>query len=109
MDSTMGTTNTNVTTPAAGGSSCHDTGQGAGGWLGGRRRIVVAVAVIAAATIALALGQHWIAATNLVSLLFLLPCAAMMFMCMKGNHGQQTSTPPASTQGDTPSIADTRN
>jgi hypothetical protein len=104
----MGTTNTQVTTPGAGGSSCHGTGQGTRGWLGGRRGIVIA-AVVAVAATALALGQHWLAVANLVPLLFVLPCAVMMFMCMKGNHGQQTNGPPASTQGGTPSITDTRN
>src|SRR5438067_1601783 len=104
----MGTTNTQVTTPAAGGSSCHGTGQGARGWLGGRRGLVIA-AVVAAAATALAQGQHWLAVANLVPLLFVLPCAAMMFMCMKGNHGQQTNAPPAPTHGGTPSITDTRN
>jgi hypothetical protein len=40
--------------------------------------------------IALALTQHWLAVAELGPLLFLLPCALMMFMCMKGmNHGQQ--------------------
>jgi len=104
----METTNTLVTTHSAGGSSCHSTGQGTRGWLGGQRGLVIA-AVVAAEAAALALGQHWLAAADLVPLLFVLPCAAMMFMCMKGNHGQQTSAPPASTQGGTPTITDTRN
>jgi hypothetical protein len=104
----METTNTQVTTHAAGGSSCYSTGQGTRGWLGGRGGLVIAGIVAAAAT-ALALGQHWLAAADLVPLLFVLPCAVMMFMCVKGNHGRQTNAPPASSQGGTPSITDTRN
>src|SRR5438445_8518048 len=102
MYSPMGTTNTQVTTPAAGGSSRRGTTQVTRGWLGGRRRLVIVVAAVAAGAIALALGQHWLAAADLVPLLFLLPCATMMFMCLKGNHGQQTNSPPASAQGETP-------
>lgn len=38
----------------------------------------------------LALSQSWITVGNLLPLLFTLPCAVMMFMCMKGmRHGQQ--------------------
>jgi hypothetical protein len=104
----MATTNTQVTIPAASNSTCHGAGQGAHGWLGGRRSLIIA-AVVATAATALALGQHWLAVANLVPLLFILPCAAMMFMCMKGNHGQQANVPPASTPGGTPTITDTRN
>ena len=100
----MEMTNTQVTSHAAGGSFCH----GARGWLGGRRGLVIAAGVALAAT-ALALGQHWLAAADLVPLLFVLPCAVMMFMCMKGNHSQQTNGPPASSQGGTPVITDTGN
>ena len=103
----METTNTQVTTHAPSGSACHGTGLGTRGWLGGQRGFVIA-AVIAAAATAFALGQHWLAAADLVPLLFVLPCAAMIFMCMKGNHGQQTNAPPASTQGGTPTITDAR-
>lgn len=103
----METTDIQVTAPAAGGSSRHGAGQGTHGWLGGQRGLVIA-AVVAAAAIALAVGQHWLTAADLVPLLFVLPCAVMMFMCMKGNHGQQTDVPPASTQGGTPGITDIR-
>jgi len=33
---------------------------------------------------ALALSQHWLTVVDLVPLLFVVPCAVMMFMCMKG-------------------------
>jgi uncharacterized membrane protein len=63
-----------------------------------------------AAGITFALSQHWFAVAALTPLLFLLPCAAMMFMCMKGmNHGQQTSAAPASAGADTPTSTNTRN
>lgn len=73
---------------AAGSSSCHGGRRSSGGWLSRRRGLVIGGVVVAAA-IALALGQHWLTIAALTPLLFLLPCALMMFMCMKG-HGRQT-------------------
>ena len=97
-----------MTNPTASNSSCHRTGQSSHGWLGGQRGLIIAGLVAAAAT-ALALSQHWLAAADLVPLLFVLPCAAMMLMCMKGNHGEQTNASAASAENGTPSITDTRN
>ena len=100
----METTNGQVTTAAAGGSSCHDAGQGSPGWLTGRRGLVVGVAV-AGAAISLALSQYWLAVADLVPLLVVLPCAAMMFHCVKGmNRGQQTDTAQASPQNEGPTL-----
>ena len=104
----METTNTQVTASATDGSFWHGNRRGTQGWLGEHRGLGVA-AIVAAAGTALALNQHWLAAADLVPLLFALPCAVMMFMCMKGGHGQQTDTPPASTQSGTSSITDPRN
>jgi len=67
--------------PTAGGSS----------WLVRRRGPIVAVAAVAALS-ALALGQHWVAIADLAPLLYVLPCAAMMFVCMR--HGQQSDNHP---------------
>jgi hypothetical protein len=58
---------------------------------------------------ALAVGQHWLAAADLVPLLFVLPCAAMMFMCMKGSHSEQTKASPTSVPNGTPNVTETRN
>ena len=103
----METTNTPVT-HAANGSPCRGAGQGSRGWLGGRRGLVVATVAVTSAA-ALALDQHWLAVADLVPLLFVMPCAAMMFMCMKGNHGSRTNAAPAPVPGEAPGIADTRN
>ena len=101
----MSPTNTQVTAPAANGLAPRAACSGL------RRRrgpfILVIGAIFAAAAIALALGEHWLAAADLVPLIFVLPCAAMMFMCMKGTHGRQTSAPPDSTQGGTSRSTDT--
>jgi hypothetical protein len=98
----METTNHPMTTPAAGSSSCHNASQGSVSWLSRRRGLVFGGGAIVAG-VALALSQHWLTVAELIPLLFLLPCAAMMFMCMKGmNHGHQTSASPASTSADTP-------
>jgi hypothetical protein len=100
----MGMTNGQVTTPATGGSSCHGSGQGSPRWLRGRRGLVVGVAA-AATAIALTLSQHWLAIANLVPLLVVLPCAAMMFTCMKGmNRGQQADTAQSSLQNGAPTL-----
>ena len=56
---------------------------------------------VAAAAIALALSQHWLAIADLVPLLAVLPCAVMMFHCVKGmNRGQQTGTAQAPLQNE---------
>ena len=108
----METTNGLITTPpATGRSSCHNAAQGSRSWLGGWRGLAIAGVVIAAGA-GLALNQHWLAIANLVPLLFVLPCMAMMFMCMKGmNHGRQTdpTTTGAPTGGGTPTATDPRN
>jgi hypothetical protein len=106
----METTNHLITTPAAAGSpSCHSAGQGSGSWLSRRRSLVFGGATIAAG-IAFALSQNWLTVAALTPLLFLLPCAVMMLMCMKGmNHGEQTSAAPASAGADTPTSTNTRN
>jgi Protein of unknown function (DUF2933) len=99
----METTNQLITTPAtAGSSSCHGARQGSGSWLSRRRGMVLGGGAILTAT-AFALSRHWLTIAELTPLLFLLPCAVMMFMCMKGmNHGQQTSAAPVSGRADTP-------
>jgi hypothetical protein len=93
----METTNVRMTTPAA------------PGWFSGRRGLVIAIAA-AAAALALAAGQHWLAIADLVPLLFVLPCALMMFKCMKAaNRGSQIGTTQASAPSDTPTAIDMRN
>jgi len=79
------------------------------GWLSGGRGLVIALAV-AAAAVATAAGQHWLAIADLVPLLFVLPCAVMMLERVKGtNGGEQTGTTQASAPSDTPTAADGRN
>jgi len=108
----MEPTNGPITTPTAiGGASCRGAGHGSGSWLGRWRGFAIAGVIVAAGTM-LAVSQHWLAVANLVPLLFLLPCAAMMFMCMKGmNHGQQMDTTAAavSVRNEAPTTTDTRN
>ena len=79
----MAATNVEVIAPATGRLA----------WLGRRRGAVIAVAAIAAGA-ALALSQSWLAAADLAPLLYVLPCAAVMFVCMR--HGQQSNTHPES-------------
>lgn len=63
--------------------------------------------VVIAAGIGLALSEHWLDIAQLVPLLFVLPCIAMMFMCMKGmNHSQQVDSPAKrGSAGDEPPTA----
>lgn len=90
-----------TTTKMSGSSSCHAPGHSQHSWLGRHRGAVITVIVAAAAT-ALALSQHWLAAATLLPLLYVLPCAVMMFMCMKGmNHGEQPAAP-APVRNETP-------
>lgn len=99
----METTTHPITTPAAaGGLSCHRAGHGSGSWLGRRRGLVLGGGAIVAG-VALALSRDWLTFAELTPLLFLLPCAAMMLMCMKGmNHGQQTGGSQVPANADTP-------
>ena len=67
------------------------------------------IAAVAGTAIALALGQNWLAAADLLPLLYVLPCAAMMFACMRGHmSGQQQDTTQAQT-GTAGPVAGTQN
>ena len=78
-------------------------------WLSGQRGLVTALA-LAAAAVAIAASQHWLAIADLVPLLFVLPCAVMMLKCMKGtNRGPQTGTTEAAAPSDAPTAIDMRN
>jgi len=93
----METTNVQMTTPSA------------PGWFSGRHGLVIAMAV-AAAAVAIAADQHWLAIADLVPLLFVLPCAVMMFKCIKGtNRGPQAVATQASAPSDAPAAIDMRN
>jgi hypothetical protein len=47
----------------------------------------------------LALGEKWVALSAIAPLLYILPCAVMMFMCMKGmNHGRNEGSGDAESQ-----------
>jgi hypothetical protein len=97
----METTNGQTITQSS-GPFYRVTGQGPSGWFG--RGLVIAAAVTTVAAVgALALGQRWLAVANLLPLLYVLPCAAMMFMCMKGmSHGRQTATPQTAPRNEAP-------
>jgi hypothetical protein len=105
----METKNHLITTPAtAGSSSCQSAHQGSGSWLSRRRGLVFGGGAIVAGT-ALALSQHWLTFPEVAPLLFLVPCAVMIFVCMKGmSHNQQTSADPPSAGADTPIGTNTR-
>jgi len=88
---------------------CHQVGQGSRGWLSHRRGLVAGGALTAAA-IALALSQRWVAIADLVPLAYVLPCAAMMFMCMRGMRpGQQTDPGQGPARAEAATAADARN
>ena len=58
---------------------------GAWRWLQDRRVLILGVVVIG--FVALTLSWNSLAALGLLPLLYILPCMAMMYMCMKGmNH-----------------------
>lgn len=104
----MESKNLNISSPATGATSRR--GATKGRWLGGWRSGAVASVVIAAG-IGLALSQHWFDIADLLPLLFVLPCMAMMFVCMKGmNHNQQVDTPTkrGSTAEGSPTATDPR-
>ena len=102
----MQTTNTAITIAATDNTSSYGTAKITPAWVG-RGLIVAAVAALCAT--ALALGYHWIAAADLLTLLYVLPGAAMMLMCMKGHHGRATRGAPASGPDRAPNITEARN
>jgi hypothetical protein len=91
-----------ATSAAAGSSSCHSASPGSGSWPTRRRGWVFGGAIIVIGT-AVALSQHWLTVAALIPVLFVLPCAVMMFMCMKGmSHGQDKSAVQSSASTKTP-------
>jgi hypothetical protein len=84
--------------PAEGGSSGHATTQGSPSRRLRSRGLIIAAA-LTAGVVVLAVWQRWLTLAELTPLLFAVPCAVMMFMCMRGmSHGQSSdaSQAPAS-------------
>jgi hypothetical protein len=59
-------------------------------YLRGRNGLVIAVAALG--TIGLFAGWQWFGAASMLPLLYAVPCAVMMMMCMRG-HGGTDNTP----------------
>ena len=74
---------------------------GALAYLRGRRGLLLVVAALG--IIAFFAGWRWFGAAAMLPLLYTLPCAAMMAMCMRG-HGASgnTSTAPNNSAGSGP-------
>ena len=95
----METTRSEVLPPAYRSVSSRFLGADVSGWLGQRRSFVIAGVAIAAS----AVPAVWVALTDPARLLFFLPCAVMMFMCMKGmSQESQVEATLASPPSDTP-------
>lgn len=98
----MASTNDLATTPAITVSpSVPVGGWDFGAWRRRRPSVIFAVSAVVAVVV-LALAQQWLAVAQLTPLLFLLPCALMMFMCMKG-HGRRPDSTPGAAISDRPS------
>jgi hypothetical protein len=68
-------------------ASCHGSNQDSGNRFSRRPRLVLGVSAVIIG-IAVVLNQHWFALSALAPLLFVLPCAVMLTVCMKGMaHG----------------------
>ena len=67
-------------------------------FLAGRKGLVVAVVAVGI-ILALLAGWTWLGTAAVLPLLYTLPCAAMMAMCMKGQGGSG-STPGKPDGGD---------
>jgi hypothetical protein len=72
------------------------------GWLDRRRGLILGGGALVV-LLALALSQHWLTLAGLLPLLFVLPCAVMMFMCM--NHAQRAGGSQTSSDPDDPTRA----
>jgi hypothetical protein len=65
----------------------------------GQHRGVIIAVTLAVAVAAFALSRYWLPLATFAPLILLVPCAVMMFMCMRGmNHGEQVNpeVPPGS-------------
>src|ERR1019366_855101 len=62
-------------------------------------RIGLLLAVAALGAIGLFAGWQWFGPPAILPLLYILPCAAMMMMCMRGHGG--TDNPPANSNSST--------
>ena len=104
----MKTTNDRAVAHADGSFSRYVVGSSSPSWP--RRWYGVIAGAVIAGVVALALSQHWLAVADLSPLLFILPCAVMMFICMKGmNHGQQNDSAQTSDRNETSTATDTQN
>jgi hypothetical protein len=68
-------------------------------FLTGRKGLVLAAAVFG--IIALVAGWTWFGTAAVLPLLYTLPCAAMMAMCMRGNGGAGKAADQADSGGRT--------
>jgi Protein of unknown function (DUF2933) len=80
----METANSLVRTRTASDPSRHRFGQ--------HRSVIIAV-TLAAAVAAFALSQYWLPAATFAPLILLVPCAVMMFMCMRGMNRSEQANP----------------
>jgi hypothetical protein len=72
-------------------------------YLKGRGSLLIVAAVLGATGVFA--GWQWFGAAAMLPLLYTLPCAAMMVMCMRG-HGGTGNTPMNSNNDDTESGPD---
>ena len=72
-------------------------------YLKGRRSLLIVAAVLGATGVFA--GWQWFGAAAMLPLLYTLPCAAMMMMCMRG-HGGTGNTPMNSSSSGTESGSD---
>jgi hypothetical protein len=56
----------------------------------GRWRGLLALSVLAVALAALAVSRNWIAFATLLPLIYVLPCAAMIYICMRPREQEPT-------------------
>jgi hypothetical protein len=71
-------------------------------YLKGRGSLLIVAAVLGAAGVFA--GWQWFGAAAMLPLLYTLPCAAMMMMCMRGHGG--TSNAPTTSNGSSESGTD---
>jgi hypothetical protein len=89
----METANSLVPIQTISDSSCHRSGQ--------HRGVIIGV-TLAAVVAAFALSRYWLPAAAFAPLLLLLPCAAMMLMCMRGMNHRQHVIPQQVPPGSAP-------
>lgn len=90
-------------TPPLSGDGGQQHGRGAPAYLKGRKGLLLVATALG--IVGLVAGWTWFGTATVLPLLYILPCAAMMAMCMRGHSGSGNApAKPDNSAGSGPDI-----